>query len=319
MHDDPSRSQLIALAKTGLTHKIVSQAFTPRSPVPRPSRASLPARVARNPMWLGASATGLVAAGFILSRMLTGSPDAGTASLPSAAPVAAESVTTVPPPISTPAPDRAAGTPQKAPTTRPTPERRVEQPPGRNATAAAPRPVLPSRDSVRLTATRDSVRPTVTRPDSSGVTAQLQKAETTAKASVPPVAPPSVSESSIGRQPPPSIDTPVRTPADEVMGIIQSYARALGASDLAAARRIYQTMPNDQREGLERLWAAGGRIAPNWSVSDITINGDVATARVTGVNMFVAGRGQTPERIVVALRARLERRNNEWRLVALIN
>jgi hypothetical protein len=35
--------------------------------------------------------------------------------------------------------------------------------------------------------------------------------------------------------------------------------------------------------------------------------------------MFVAGRGQTPERIVVALRARLERRNNEWRLVALIN
>ena len=123
----------------------------------------------------------------------------------------------------------------------------------------------------------------------------------------------------MGRQPASSINTPVRTPAEEVTGVIQSYARALGASDMAAARRIYQTMPNDQRQGLERLWAAGGTIAPDWSVNEIVITGDVATARVTGVNMFVSGRGQTPERIVVALRARLERRNNEWRLVALIN
>jgi hypothetical protein len=45
----------------------------------------------------------------------------------------------------------------------------------------------------------------------------------------------------------------------------------------------------------------------------------VATARVSGFNVFVSGRGQTPQRINVALRARLERRNNEWRLVALIN
>jgi hypothetical protein len=103
-----------------------------------------------------------------------------------------------------------------------------------------------------------------------------------------------------------------------VTAIIQAYARALGASDLAAARRIYQ-MPNDQREGLERLWAAGGTIGPNWSVSDIAVAGDVATARVSGFNVFVSGRGQTPQRINVALRARLERRNNEWRLVALIN
>jgi hypothetical protein len=34
-HDDPTRSQLISLARTGITHKIVSQVQTPRSPVPR--------------------------------------------------------------------------------------------------------------------------------------------------------------------------------------------------------------------------------------------------------------------------------------------
>jgi serine/threonine protein kinase len=307
MHDDPSRSQLIALAKTGLTHKIVSQAFTPRSPVPRPSRASVPTRVARNPLLLGASATGLVAAGFLLSKMMSGSPDAGSVPQPTAPQAAAESVITTPPPV-TPPPTRTDSTPQKAQATLPRQERRVEQAPVRGSTAA-PNPAAPQRDSVR---------PPPVRPDSSGTAPLVQKAETTARANVPPIAPPTVSESPVSRQPASSINTPVRTPAEEVTAIIQAYAHALGASDLAAARRIYQ-MPNDQREGLERLWAAGGTIGPNWSVSDIVVNGDVATARVSGFNVFVSGRGQTPQRINVALRARLERRNNEWRLVALIN
>ena len=310
MHDDPSRSQLIALAKTGLTHRIVSQAFTPRSPVPRPSRASLPARVARNPLLLGVSAAGLVAAGFVLSKMLTGSPAGGTVPQPVAPQVAAESVATPLPPTPTPSAERVDSTPRTVTALPPRQERRVEQQPVRNSAAAAA-PVQ--------TPTHDSSRQTTTRVDSSGIAPLLQKAETAARANVPAITPPTVSESPVGRQPVTSISTPVRTPAEEVTGIIQSYARALGTSDMAAARRIYQTMPNDQREGLERLWAGGGTIAPNWSVSDIAINGDVATARVSGFNVFVSGRGQTPERIVVALRARLERRNNEWRLVALIN
>ena len=308
MHDDPSRSQLIALAKTGLTHKIVSQAFTPRSPVPRPSRATLPARVARNPLLLGASAAGLVAAGFLLSKMMTGSPDAGSVPQPTAPQVAAESIATVPPPAPAPSTERPDSTPRTV--TPPRQERRVEPPPVRSSTAASRSPA-PSP-------TRDSVRPAATPPDSSRPAPLVQKAETTARANVPPLASPAVSESPVSRQPAASINTPVRTPAEEVTAIIQAYARALGASDLAAARRIYQ-MPNDQREGLERLWAAGGTIGPNWSVSDIAVAGDVATARVSGFNVFVSGRGQTPQRINVALRARLERRNNEWRLVALIN
>ena len=306
MHDDPSRNQLIALAKTGLTHRIVSQAVTPRSPVPRPSRASLPARVARNPVLLGASATALVAAGFLLSRMLTGSPSVGTVPQPTAPPVKAESVVSTPPPPA-PAVARADSTPQKA--TPPRQERRVEQAPVRNSTTAAPSPVVPKPDSVQSATSRI---------DSSG-RALLQKAETTAKATVPPIAPPTVSESPVRRQPASSLNVPVRTPAEEVTGVIQSYARALGAGDMAAAGRIYQTMPNDQRQGLERLWAAGGTIAPSWTISDIVVTGDVATARVSGSNVVVSGRGQTPTRIPVALRARLERRNNEWRLVALIN
>jgi hypothetical protein len=300
-HDDPSRSQLIALAKTSLTHKIVSQARTPRSPVPRPTRPRLPARVARNPMLLGASATGLVAAGFLLAKMFTGAPTSVTPTGGASAPDSGASV--IAPSATVTA--RADSSPPVA--IPPRQERRAEPSPPPQTTTRAP----------NLVVTTDSARP-ASRPDSSGAL-PVQKAETSA--TPPPIVPPSVSEPPVSRQPAaaPAITTPIPTPAEDITAVIQSYARALGAADMAAARRIYQSMPNDQREGLERLWAAGGTIAPNWSVSDIVVNGDAATARVTGSNAFVSGRGQTPQRIAVALRARLERRDNAWRLVALIN
>jgi hypothetical protein len=44
----------------------------------------------------------------------------------------------------------------------------------------------------------------------------------------------------------------------------------------------------------------------------------VATARVQGTNVVTTRRGQTST-VPVSLRARLERRGTEWRLVALIN
>ena len=72
-HDDPSRDQLIALAKTGLTHRIVAQAQTPRSPVPRATRAGPIARVTKNPLMLAVSAAGLIAVGFVGAKMITDS------------------------------------------------------------------------------------------------------------------------------------------------------------------------------------------------------------------------------------------------------
>jgi serine/threonine-protein kinase len=38
-HDDPTRSQLISLARTGASHKIISQVQTPRSPIPLSGRS----------------------------------------------------------------------------------------------------------------------------------------------------------------------------------------------------------------------------------------------------------------------------------------
>jgi hypothetical protein len=53
-------------------------------------------------------------------------------------------------------------------------------------------------------------------------------------------------------------------------------------------------------------------------VSDVVLEGDVATARVTGTNVVTIAR-ERPSQQRVNLRARLERRGTEWRLVALVN
>jgi hypothetical protein len=151
--------------------------------------------------------------------------------------------------------------------------------------------------------------------ESSG-TSGLLKGESTR--TPPPIEPPPVTTAAPVTQPAATVSKPVPTAAEQVTAVITAYAQALAASDMATARRIYQGMPNDQREGLEALWKEGGTMTPSWTVTDIVVNGDAATARVRGTNAVTSRRGPSST-VPVSLRARLERRNGEWRLVALIN
>jgi serine/threonine protein kinase len=313
-HDDPSRNQLIALAKTGLTHRIVSQARTPRSPIPRPSR-SVPVRIARNPVMVGAVAISLIALGFVASQMMlddgSQSADALTPTPPPAGVISSDSVTPTPPSNvvkeDLPPPTPESPLPKQKTTAPPTSQqRRVE-----TAGAAASNPVrspLVDHGRPNSQVSSESLRVPV-----------QQKADSTP--AVPVLSPPLPVAASTSNAPSaaPAVSRPATTPAEDITGVIQSYARALAAGDLAAARRIYPGMPDEQRQGLEALWRAGGAMSPTWTVSNIDINGDVATAIVRGSNVVVPGRNQTPQQVPVSLRARLERRNNEWRLLALIN
>ena len=304
-HDDPSRNQLIALAKTGLTHRIVAQAQTPRSPVPRATRAGSVARAARNPMLLGSAAVGLVAFGFLAAKLITDSRTPAALETGTPPQVVAESVTT---PVTLPAPpsSRPETAQAKSVQTPPPNQRRAENPQSGRSTVPSATVKAPVPDSSQSKA--------VQRAESSG-TPLVQKTETTR--TTPPIAPPPVSSAAPANQPSP-VTRPAPSPADEVAAVIQSYARALGAGDMATARRLYPGMPTDQREGLEVMWRDGGRMTTNWSVTNIAIDGDVATARVQGSNVVTTNRGATST-VPVSLRARLERRNGEWRLVALVN
>ena len=313
-HDDPSRNQLIALAKTGLTHRIVTQARTPRSPIPLPSRR-VPARIVRNPVVTGVVAASLMGVGFLASRLLTGerAVTPGRLTPPAPTTVAAADTQTVPLPTPS-APEESVSSNGQQP-------QRTAPPTVPQRQAVAVDRSAPTADHGRLSSAGGNTG----RATSPPATVESTRVETPLKNDSTPTVPvlsppPPVASLATGAPAPsPTVSRPATTPAEDVTAVIQSYARALAASNLEAARRIYPGMPNDQRQGLEALWRGGGTMSPTWTVSSIAIDGDVATAIVRGTNMVVAVRGQAPQQVPVALRARLEKRNNEWRLIALVN
>jgi len=313
--EDPNRSQLIALAKTGTTARLMANTTTPRSPIPRVSRtraATVHAR--RNPLLFGTAALALVGAGFVFAKMMADGPSAPADTLSLLTPPVTAVTESLPPPAVTPRPDSQAGRsqPNAAPTGSEGKLRSTPPPP----VAPAPARGTPAgRANVPVV---ESQRPNTQRAESSVTPPPQQKAESTRAPQPLPIAPPPVSSAATTTTtPPPPVTRPAADPAAEVSGLILSYARALAASDLAAARRLYPGMPTDQREGLEALWREGGTMTPNWTVSNVVVDGDVATARVQGNNV-VRMRGQNST-VPVSLRARLERRGGEWRLMALVN
>ncbi|HWP72503.1 MAG TPA: protein kinase [Gemmatimonadaceae bacterium] len=312
--EDPNRSQLIALAKTGTTARLIANTTTPRSPIPRVSnRRAATVHARRNPLLFGTTALALVGAGFVFAKMMADGPSAPADTLSSLTPPVTAASDSVTLPAVTPRPDSQPGRagPNAAPTSAIGQTRVVPSPP--TSTAAPGRGTPAGRANVPVV---ESQRPNTQRAESSATPPLQQKAETTVSAPLPTVPPPPVNAASTTAQPAPNVRQ-TADPAAEVAGVIQTYARALAASDLAAARRLYPGMPTDQREGLEALWREGGTMTPNWTVSNVAIDGDVATARIQGTNV-VRMRGQNST-VPVSLRARLERRGGEWRLMALVN
>lgn len=377
-HDDATRSQLITLARTGTTHRIVSQVQTPRSPIPlarqrgqSTAEQSAPVMAAasavpapkRSPVVLGGMAVALVAIGYLVARVAA--PGGASTAAPAVAPAATS------PGSPTAARNASPNVPASgAPVVSPNDGRQASTAaPERNrAAASAPRAELPAatpngaskRDviasapskqgavSAAPTATPTAAGPSgaargekgaervaaapVTAATSSGATASATNAAatagntpTTSPVTPPPVTSPSVVATAPQSAPRPTPPVPVPSAAsiaadDEaaVRAAIQSFASALAASDLAAARRAYPAMPNEQREGLQAMWKEGGTMTPRWTISGISIDGNTATARIGGANDVVMKRGQS-SKVAVSLRARLERRGSEWRLVSLVN
>lgn len=308
--DDPTRSQLITLARSGTSHRIVSQLRTPQSPIPLSNRrhdASRGSAARWRPALLAAGAVVLLGAGFLIARVAADSrrddPSAVTEPTVSAVKDDAgrlpDSVQgdrqLPPPPASVPEGKSSAVSPQ-------TPSRSTAIAKARTDSAV---PKVPARPVPNVTSpppptpTRAQPESTAT-VDSSALRAQVKQVPITAPARTVTVAPPIVDEQAA------------------VGGVIVAFARAIAARDLATARRLYPGMPNEQREGFEAVWNGGGTLTPRWTVSDIVVEGSVATARVRGTTLVTLRRGTSSEE-PVNLRARLERRGAEWRLVALIN
>lgn len=283
-HDDPTRTQLILLARTGSSNKVASQIQTPRSPIPLDRRKTDPGRPARRwvvPLVIGVIAS-IAAAGayFVgLNRSTPTRPDSNVV------------VSPAPPPA------------------EPQPEQRGLLP------STPPPAPAPTGQTRRAAGTVGPVTPPPPPPPLASVPSAAPSPAPAPAPSPPPPPPPPAPER-------PSAESlaAARFTADSVAvtGAIQAYARALEAGDLAAARRAFPALPDDQRQGLEAFWKAGGTMRTRWSISGISIDGDVATARVSGSNLVSTPRQRDSEQ-AVALRARLERQSGAWRLTRLGN
>lgn len=377
-HDDPTRSQLITLARTGTTHRIVSQVQTPRSPIPltrqreQPtpeqsapvtSAASAVPAPKRSPVVLGGAAVALLAIGYLVARVAA--PGAGSTAAPTVAPVATSTGSSTSAPNATAnasanaSPNAPAGgapvvapndarqaspaAPEGAVTAAPDPRTKLPAPAANSASkrdVIAPAPSKQGTVASALPAAQASGAQSAARGEkgaervaaapvpaatSSGATASAPNPSATANSpTTSSVTPPLVTSPSVVATAPRStvpVPSAASVAADDesaVRAAIQSFASALAASDLAAARRAYPAMPNEQREGLQALWKEGGTMIPRWTISGISIDGNTATARIDGANDVVMKRGQN-SKVAVSLRARLERRGGEWRLVSLVN
>jgi hypothetical protein len=308
-HDDPTRSHMILLARSGQSHRIVSQVQTPRSPIPLGMRGGgtpagvpvgAPARPPRRGWLMIAVVAATAAAAAVATVLLRPGDSASVVGAPSG--VVSDSVAVAPPP---PAPTPAAGptvaaeASDKPPVSRPADRAAVQGRPGGVPEARTP-PATPARDSTPATAAVSPPPPPAAAP---------------APAPAPPPPPPAV------RQVPESVLAPVVRATDDradVTSAILAYARALDQGDLAQALRLYPGMTAGQRQDLEAFWKSEGTMRTQWSVTEVAVEGDVATARVRGSSIVTLAR-QRPSEQRVNLRARLERRGGEWRLVALVN
>jgi serine/threonine protein kinase len=320
-HDDPTRSQLIELARTGASERLAGIARTPKSPIPLrrtpPPRQSIAMRVRQgaSPLSMGIAAAGLLVAVGSLAVALRGRsasppPESGSAPVPAESTAVARAPTLEVVPASvTGGSAPAAGV--------------VE-----TVLVAAKPAALPARERTRAepapppAATAESVVP-VPPPPPPATAAIAPPAPTT---SAPASKPGAVSGASALLGGGASVAGPVAAPkkggtaADKngVERAIAAYSSALESRSAAEVRRVFPGMPEAQHTYLASLFGAGGQMQPRWKTSDISIRGDTGMARVRGTTRVMAGGGNPYDETVDA-RVTLERLDGEWRIRSFVS
>ena len=289
--DESTRGQLGELAKTGTVASLVARAQTPRSPIPV-TRRQQPVRPAPTSAILRGGLAGVVvivvaAVGVQWYRLRDG------AGAP--APIVTATAPAIPPAVPAPLPPAPLPTvPAPGRVAPPTAaEPRLVRPP---APAPPPAPVAVAR-----TQTVDSA-PVVPAPPQPESTVAPKVATVTQPAVVvtPNTAPVAVDHRS------------------DIEAAIERYREALESGDIGRVQRANPGLTATQREGLVAFFGSGGTLRATWTVRDVVITGDGATATVTGTNRATVPRSKSTDQ-VVSLRVVLERQTAGWRIVRVAN
>jgi serine/threonine-protein kinase len=150
---------------------------------------------------------------------------------------------------------------------------------------------------------------------------------TAMNASLPPSAPPpavtpTVSTAAtnvaapVSRPPAPATPTSTANASAEIEAVLDAYAHAIESRDMTQLRRAYASITADQSRAFSDFFASTRTLHASLSTRGVHVDGNSATASVSGVYEFTTntGREQTQS---VNFTVELRRDGGAWRLVAV--
>ena len=280
-YDDPTRSQMIALAKTGQQAQISALLRTPRSPIPvmrRPTPSptnALPAAAAAPRDRFNSVLRAAVAIAALVAVVVA---------LKTMQPSAAEPTVVVDTVIaSAPPPAVVETAPAPAPVTPAAPA--AARPSGPTATGGA---------KVTTAAKAEPAVVAVAAPrEAPSAVVVLDVAEETGAAPTGGVT--GATAFGVGGA---AASAEASLDKDAITRAISSYADALAAGDLPAAQRAFPTMGVEKAGRLGDFFATGGRMKLRWRVIEISKAKGGAVARVVGSTTDIPATGESSTRTI---------------------
>jgi serine/threonine protein kinase len=349
-HDDPTRSQMITLAKTGGRAELLARLKTPTSPialskpVARPAAAAIPPPPARrvSGLWWTLAAVLIgVALWWVIPRLVSRPPPSPpTVSRPDAGPD-----TLVAPPRAIPGAVKLLPPPPPR-ATAPRESLRV-RPPATESTLRAAGGVGAQREDSLVRPLRATALAAMSRAIEAGaLPADLAKGDTVYRGAESLAVQGRLSEAMVqlataaslwteaervsraraardtlrarlAEPPPPArpaVTTPPANPREEIETEIAAYARALQSGDLSEVRRVYPGLTPTQRDFWRRFFLEVRRLQASLTITALAVNGDTAQASVSAVYDYVNNTTGRTVRQTDAFRATFVQDSTRWRL-----
>jgi serine/threonine-protein kinase len=344
-HDDPIRSQMITLARSGAQRHLLADLHTPTSPLALtkaatryagpPAPPPTPARRRVSRLWWGLGAAGIAAALWWAGpwRMRQAPPGSGrvgadTVATPApVAPLVAETTAVRSRPESTSVAPR---------TTRSTARRSTEARGEdsltrslRSAALVAMRRALAVGATPAELASADSVfrggetlaaggRLSEAMVQFVTATSLWAEAERLARArAAADSARPRAAEPPAPAAPPPSTPSPPPDPRPQIEQVIAEYARALESRDLGQVRRAYPGLTTAQQQGWKELFQSVRALRVSLTVTALNVASGTADATVSGLYEYQNATTGRAERRPATFRATLVADPAGWRLSAI--
>jgi len=109
---------------------------------------------------------------------------------------------------------------------------------------------------------------------------------------------------------------PTVTPSVAIAAVVQQYARALQSGLVAEVRRVYPTIPRNQADAVQAL-GSYDQLQVDLRMDALDVQGNDATANVSGEYRFYSRENRRNERLPVRVRMTLQNGANGWRITGI--